>query len=94
MFVQNGFKVKGRAELVGRSHPDFARWSAPLARMTSGRFPIHAVIVLHPRSVAPIVAPSYRLFPAETGEASPAAAAMQACGVRPARQADDSERQP
>lgn len=96
VFVQKGFKVKGRTEIVARSHPDFAHshWSAPLERLTGGRFPIHAVIVLHPRSVEPIVAPSYRLFPSRTSEASQAAAAMQAYGVRPARRTDDDARQP
>lgn len=92
VFVQKGFKVKGKADLVLPAHEGFARWAEPLQRLTQGRFPIRSVIVLQPRSVAPIVAPSYRFFPAETTEAAQVAAAMRAYGVRPRRPADDPVR--
>jgi hypothetical protein len=81
IFVQKGFKVKGRVELFARTHPTFAVWSAPLERITQDRFPIHSIIVLHPRTVEPIVAPSYTLFPSETTEASQIAVAMKSYGV-------------
>jgi predicted pyridoxine 5'-phosphate oxidase superfamily flavin-nucleotide-binding protein len=83
VFVQKGFKVKGRAEIVAPGHPEFQKWSAPLREMTQDRFPLHAAIGLHPASVEPIVAPTYRLFPAETTEESQIAVAMKTYGVRP-----------
>jgi hypothetical protein len=85
VFVQKGFKVKGRAEVIDPAHPEFAEWSAPLQEMTRDRFPLHSVIVLHPASVEPIVAPSYLFFAAETTEQTQMEAAMKAYGVQPRR---------
>lgn len=85
VFVQKGFKVKGRAEVIDPGHPDFPKWSAPLREMTRDRFPLHSVIVLHPASVEPIVAPSYLFFAAETTEQTQIASAMKAYGVQPRR---------
>lgn len=83
VFAQKGFKVKGHASVLPRTDVAFAQWAAPLQAMVQGRFPIHAVIVLHPQSVEAIVAPSYRLYPHETTEATQIAAAMHRYGVRP-----------
>jgi uncharacterized protein len=46
------------------------------------RFSIHSVIVVSAQGVEPILAPSYRLYPDDTTEASQVAAAMQAYGVQ------------
>ena len=83
VFVQKGFKVKGRAEIVDPAHPDFPKWSTPLREMTRDRFPLRSVIVLHPASMERIVAPSYLFFAAETTEETQIAAAMKAYGVQP-----------
>lgn len=84
VFVQKGFKVKGRAEVIPRDRDDFTLWAAPLEQITQGRFPIRSVFVLRPGSIEPIVAPSYWLHPSETTEASQVLAAMKAYGVIPA----------
>ncbi|MFN7122207.1 MAG: pyridoxamine 5'-phosphate oxidase family protein [Hydrogenophaga sp.] len=86
LFVQKGFKVKGRAEVIARDRDDFTLWAAPLEEITQGRFPIRSVIVLRPDSIEPIVAPSYRLYPSETTEESQVMAAMKAYGVVSAAQ--------
>jgi len=85
IFVQKGVKVIGTAMNVRREEPDFAQWVAPLQTMAGTRFPIRSVLVVKARAVEPIVAPSYRLYPAETTETSQVAAAMRAYGVRAAR---------
>lgn len=85
VFVQKGFKVKGRTEIVDPAHPDFRKWSAPLREMTRDRFPIQSVIVLHPASVEPILAPSYLFFAADTTEQTQIGSAMKAYGVQPRR---------
>ena len=82
VFVQKGFKVKGRAEVVDPDHTEFPKWSAPLREMTRDRFPLHSVIVLHPTLVEPILAPSYLFFAAETTEESQIEAAMRTYGVQ------------
>lgn len=83
VFIQKGFKVQGRAEVIPKDHLDFEKWATPLLDKTQGKFPIHSVIVLYPRSVEPIVAPSYRLYASGTTEESQIAAAMNTYGVRP-----------
>jgi uncharacterized protein len=88
VFVQKGFKVKGRAEVVAKGRVGFETWASPLEQITQGKFPIHAVIVLHPSSIEPIVAPSYRLFPSETTESSQIASAMSTYGVVPRKNGD------
>lgn len=85
IFVQKGFKVIGAARNVLRRGHEFARWSAPLEAMAGPRFPMHSVLVVRADAVEPILAPSYRLYAAETTEQSQVASAMRAYGVRPIR---------
>jgi hypothetical protein len=84
VFVQKGFKVMGTARNVGQQEADFAHWAAPLQAMAGPRFPVHSVIVVRATAFEPILAPSYRLYPAETTEQAQVASAMRAYGVRPA----------
>ena len=83
VFVQKGFKVRGRADVVQRSDPRYAELAAPLERLTQGRFPINAVIEVRASAVEPIRAPGYELHP-ETTEEGQVRGAMAAYGVRPA----------
>ncbi|NDY91863.1 pyridoxamine 5'-phosphate oxidase family protein [Ideonella livida] len=69
VFVQKGCKIKGRAQVLTADDPDFARWAAPLQAMAGERFALRSLIVVHPHTVEPIVAPSYRLYPDQTTEA-------------------------
>jgi predicted pyridoxine 5'-phosphate oxidase superfamily flavin-nucleotide-binding protein len=84
VFVQKGFKVRGTAHNVRRQDPDFSRWAALLEAKAGPRFPIHSVLVVRAHSVEPILAPSYRLYAAETTEQSQLASAMRTYGVQPA----------
>ena len=90
VFVQKGFKLRGRARNVKNGSPDFPGWVAPLVAMTHGRFPIRSVFVVEVQEVEPIVAPSYRLFPGEVTEESQTAEGMRVYGVRPAGTLDDA----
>ncbi len=83
VFVQKGFKLAGEAREVRAADPEFAAWAAPLLAVVGQRFVIHSVLVMRVTAVAPIVAPSYRFYPAETTEASQVEAAMRAYGVLP-----------
>lgn len=82
VFVQKGFKVVGTARNFRPHEPDFSQWAAPLQAMAGPRFSIHSVIVVSAEGVEPILAPSYRLYPDDTTEASQVASAMQAYGVQ------------
>ena len=82
VFVQKGHKVLGEAREVKPADADFDRWVEPLRPMAGHRFPIHSVFVIRATAVEPIVAPSYRLYPSETTEASQVEAALRTYGVQ------------
>ena len=84
VFEQKGFKLTGRATDVPAGAPQFARWAAPLQQLAGPRFPIRSVFVVKVSATAPIVAPSYWLFPQEATPERQVASAMRAYGVRPA----------
>jgi uncharacterized protein len=84
VFVQKGFKVTGTARNVRPADADFAHWAAPLLAQAGPRFPIHSVLLVTATAVEPIVAPSYRLYPADTTEQAQVEGAMRSYGVRPA----------
>ncbi|MBW4652054.1 MAG: pyridoxamine 5'-phosphate oxidase family protein [Kaiparowitsia implicata GSE-PSE-MK54-09C] len=83
IFVQKGFKIIGTAQNVRRQDASYSHWAAPLQAMAGPRFPIHSVLVVQAQAVEPIVAPSYRLYSAETTEQSQVESAMRTYGVRP-----------
>lgn len=85
VFVQKGFKVTGAARNVRRQDADFAHWAASLEAKAGPRFRIHSVLVVRAKAIEPILAPSYRLYAAETTEQSQVASAMRTYGVKPAR---------
>jgi uncharacterized protein len=84
VFAQRGCKVMGSARYIARADAAFSALSAELAAMAGPRFPLHGVILVRAHAVETIVAPSYRLHPAETTVQSQAVAAMRTYGVRPA----------
>lgn len=49
--------------------------------MVGERFTIHSVLVVHVKSVASILAPSYRFYPDDTTEASQVASALRRYGM-------------
>lgn len=81
IFKEKGFKLKGRARLINSNTPEFEQKKTPLLRMSGGRFEINHIIEVEVCSVAPILAPSYVLFP-ETTEQMQIDKAMARYGVR------------
>jgi predicted pyridoxine 5'-phosphate oxidase superfamily flavin-nucleotide-binding protein len=81
VFVQKGFKLIGTAHEVRATDAEFTDWAAPLLAMVDQRFTIQSVLVVHVKSVAAIVAPSYRFYPHDTTEASQVASGMRAYNV-------------
>ena len=82
VFVQKGYKILGEAKDVTPSDPTFARWSEPLKAMVGDRFPIRSVFVIRVSAVEAIIAPSYRLYAAETTETAQMEAALRTYGVQ------------
>lgn len=81
VFAQKGFKVYGVASDIKASEAGYSRWVEPLRMMVGDRFPIHSVFVVRATAVEPIIAPSYRLYPRETTEASQIQSALRTYGV-------------
>lgn len=76
VFVQKGFKVIGTARNVKTGDPEFPLWSASLIAKAGPKFPIRSVLVIQAVEIEPILAPSYRLYPADTNEQTQIASAM------------------
>lgn len=81
VFVQKGFKLVGTAREVRADNAEFATWAKPLLAMVGERFTIHSVLMVHVKSVASILAPSYRFYPDDTTEASQVASALRRYGM-------------
>ena len=81
VFVQKGFKLVGTAREVRADNAEFATWAKRLLAMVGERFTIHSVLVVHVKSVAAVLAPSYRFYPNETTEASQVASALRRYGM-------------
>ena len=82
IFSQKGFKIKGTATVAQVGDGAFSTFSPPLAELAGQRFPFSSLFVIEVRSVVPIMAPSYLLFP-ETQESVQIASAMRTYGVQP-----------
>lgn len=83
VFVQKGFKLKGRARIIEKEHAAFPEKVKHLTDLFSDAYPIKDVIEVAVTKAEPIVAPSYFLFP-ETTEERQIAAAHKTYKVRAA----------
>jgi predicted pyridoxine 5'-phosphate oxidase superfamily flavin-nucleotide-binding protein len=81
VFVQKGFKLRGRAEIIGTRDPAFVDLPRSLVAITKGAFPIHNIIFVKIDEVESILAPSYRMVPG-TAEASQVRSSLDAYGVQ------------
>lgn len=80
ILVQKGYQVKGTAEIIGASHPDFFKMEKALLTMTDGKFPFKTISCITVQKVKPILAPRYLLFP-ETTEAEQIKSARALYGI-------------
>jgi len=81
VFVQKGFKARGRASLVLPSATTYGELVAPLERITEGQYPIHSIIDVQVEEIEAIRAPSYQIHEGTTEQAM-VEEAMQTYGVR------------
>lgn len=66
VLVQKGFQLKGRAEIIEQSNPDFQERERVLAKMTGGKFPFSSITKIEVSQAKPIIAPRYILYPETT----------------------------
>jgi len=66
IFVQKGFQIKGKAEIIKKAHSEFTAMNKILTEMTGGKFPFNTITEITLEQVKPIIAPSYILYPETT----------------------------
>lgn len=82
VFVQKGFKIKGKATLIDRNEDCFKAEVKPLTDLFTDKFPIKSILKIKVTSVDKIQAPSYFLF-SDTTEQSQIESAMRTYKVKP-----------
>jgi uncharacterized protein len=82
-FVQKGFKTKGGPGLATYHDGFFASRLRLLIDLAGSTFPFSTIFVIDVVSIKPILAPSYRLYPA-TVKSQQVESAVKAYGVRAA----------
>jgi len=68
VFEQKGYKLVGRAEIIKKSHPTFKKEAVKVLEMAGDAFPVQALLKIKVIKTAPILAPSYKLYPETTTE--------------------------
>jgi|SRR5690606_7737764 len=82
VFIQKGFKLKGKARIISKEDPIFSEKVKHLTNLFSDKFPINDIIEVSVKQVEQIIAPSYYLY-AETTEEGQVESAMRAYKVKP-----------
>ncbi|NMH88888.1 pyridoxamine 5'-phosphate oxidase family protein [Flavivirga algicola] len=68
VFVQKGFKINGKAEIVSKNDLEYATMESIILGMTEGKFPFSNIIKISIDNVRKIIAPKYILYPETTEE--------------------------
>ncbi|TRX62580.1 pyridoxamine 5'-phosphate oxidase family protein [Fulvivirga sp. M361] len=68
VLVQKGSQIKGTAEIIKETDPEFKEMEKVLLKMTGGKFPFASITAVSVNSVKPIIAPRYVLYPDTTVE--------------------------
>ncbi|NNC36812.1 MAG: pyridoxamine 5'-phosphate oxidase family protein [Acidimicrobiales bacterium] len=82
VFDQRGFKLLGKAEIVGKNHSDYNEVHAPLYALAGDSYPIISIFKIKVEKVEEINAPSYHLYP-DIPETERRSSAMTNYGVKP-----------
>lgn len=83
VFVQKGYKLIGQAEIITKHTPSFSIEAAKILKMAGTDFPIQALLKIKVLKTAPILAPSYLMYPDKTTEEGQIENAMRAYNVQP-----------
>ena len=82
VFVQKGYKLVGQAEIISKSAPNFKVEAAKILAMAGDAFPVLALLKIKVLKTAPILAPSYLMYPETATEESRIQGAMEAYKVK------------
>lgn len=62
ILLQKGFKIKGKAEIIGKTNSEFTEMEKVLTKMTGGKFPFATITKITIEEIKPIIAPKYLLY--------------------------------
>lgn len=82
IFVQKGYKLVGQAEIISKTAPIFKVEAAKILKMAGAAFPVQALLKIKVTKTAPILAPSYFMYPEKTTEENQINEALKAYGVK------------
>ena len=82
VFVQKGYKLVGRAEIIPKSAVDFKVEAAKILEMAGDAFPVQALLKIKLTKTAPILAPSYLMYPEKTTEEAQIKGALKTYQVK------------
>lgn len=77
VFVQKGYKLIGQAEIIKRTANDFEKKAVKILEMAGDAFPVQALLKIKVVKTAPILAPSYMMYPEKTTEAAQIKSALE-----------------
>lgn len=81
IFVQKGFQVKGKAQIIKNSDGNYKAMEAKLLNITQGKFPFSSITQIQIEKTKAIIAPKYILYP-DTTEAQQIKSAMETYQVK------------
>ncbi|MEM6318205.1 MAG: pyridoxamine 5'-phosphate oxidase family protein [Bacteroidota bacterium] len=82
VFVQKGYKLVGQAEIIDKNAPSFQKEAHKILTMAGAAFPLQALLKIKVVKTAPILAPSYLLYPDKTTEAQQIQSALKTYRVQ------------
>ncbi len=68
IFIQKGYKLIGQAEIIKKSELHFEKQAAKILKIAGPNFPVQALLKVKVLKTAPILAPSYIMYPEKTTE--------------------------
>lgn len=80
IFIQKGFQIKGKAEIILKTDKEFGQMERILIKMTEGQFPFSTITKIRTEQIKPIIAPRYLIYP-ETTEREQIKSAKKSYGV-------------
>jgi len=80
ILVQKGFQIKGSAEIIYNTYPEFSKLEKKLIEMTGGKFPFSSITKINIVDIKAIIAPKYILYP-DTTEKEQIESAKKAYGL-------------
>ncbi|MFD1614271.1 pyridoxamine 5'-phosphate oxidase family protein [Gelatiniphilus marinus] len=66
VLVQKGFQLKGKAQVLEKTNPEFEEMNVILQKLANGKFPFATITKISIEKYKPIIAPKYLLYPETT----------------------------